>query len=48
MSAAAVPGGYLLVGADGGVFTFGTARFSASLAGQPLGRPDRGGCANLG
>jgi S-formylglutathione hydrolase FrmB len=39
VSAAAVPGGYLLVGADGGVFTFGRARYFGSLAGHPLRAP---------
>jgi hypothetical protein len=37
--AAAVPGGYLLVGADGGVFTFGAARFFGGLAGHRLTAP---------
>ncbi len=37
--AAAVPGGYVLVGADGGVFTFGRARFFGSLGGRPLAAP---------
>jgi hypothetical protein len=31
--------GYWLVGADGGVFTFGDAQFYGSMAGQPLNKP---------
>jgi GH25 family lysozyme M1 (1,4-beta-N-acetylmuramidase) len=31
--------GYVLAAADGGVFTFGTARFFGSMAGHPLNRP---------
>ena len=31
--------GYVLVGSDGGVFTFGTARFFGSLAGHALNKP---------
>ena len=31
--------GYWLVGADGGVFTFGDAQFSGSLAGTRLNAP---------
>jgi GH25 family lysozyme M1 (1,4-beta-N-acetylmuramidase) len=31
--------GYVLVGADGGVFTFGTADFFGSFAGHPLNKP---------
>jgi hypothetical protein len=37
--AAAVRGGYILVGADGGVFTFGNAQFHGGLAGQRLRAP---------
>jgi hypothetical protein len=32
-------GGYYLVGADGGVFTFGDAHFKGSMAGKPLHKP---------
>ena len=35
-------GGYWLVGADGGVFTFGSAQFYGSLAGKPLAAPITG------
>ena len=43
--------GYWTVATDGGIFTFGTARFSGSMGGHPLNRPivamaatpDRGG-----
>jgi hypothetical protein len=33
------PTGYWLVAADGGVFTFGSARFAGSAASRPLNRP---------
>ena len=33
------PPGYLLVGADGGVFSFGSASFEGSMAGQHLAAP---------
>jgi hypothetical protein len=39
VAAAAVPGGYFLVAADGGVFTFGTAKFAGSLAARRLPAP---------
>jgi hypothetical protein len=32
-------GGYWLVGTDGGVFSFGDARFAGSMGGTPLNRP---------
>ena len=32
-------GGYYLVAADGGVFTFGDARFQGSMGGTPLNKP---------
>jgi hypothetical protein len=38
-SAAALRGGYILVGADGGVFTFGNAQFRGGLAGRRLSAP---------
>ena len=31
--------GYWLVGSDGGVFTFGDARFAGSMGGKPLNKP---------
>jgi hypothetical protein len=31
--------GYRFVGADGGVFSFGTAQFFGSMAGQHLNQP---------
>jgi hypothetical protein len=34
--------GYWLVGADGGVFTFGDARFFGSMGSQPLNQPTTG------
>lgn len=39
VGAAAVPGGYFLVAADGGVFTFGSAKFAGSLAARRLPAP---------
>jgi hypothetical protein len=41
IAAAPTPGGggYWLVGTDGGVFSFGDARFSGSMGGTPLNRP---------
>ena len=39
VGAAAVPDGYILVGADGGVFTFGNAQFFGSLSGRRLSAP---------
>ncbi|MGH2689765.1 MAG: TolB family protein [Actinomycetota bacterium] len=33
------PGGYRLVGSDGGIFTFGDARFHGSTGAVPLARP---------
>jgi Cu/Zn superoxide dismutase len=36
---ATLPAGYVLVAADGGVFTFGEAVFRGSRAGQPVNRP---------
>jgi hypothetical protein len=34
--------GYWIVAADGGVFTFGNARFRGSLGGSPVPRPITG------
>jgi hypothetical protein len=31
--------GYWEVASDGGIFSFGTARFSGSMAGTPLNKP---------
>jgi hypothetical protein len=39
MAAAPDSKGYWLVGADGGVLSFGSAKFHGSMAGQPLNRP---------
>jgi hypothetical protein len=32
-------GGYWLVGSDGGIFSFGDAKFFGSMGGQPLNKP---------
>jgi hypothetical protein len=45
MAATADGGGYWLVGADGGVFAFGDARFHGSLAGTRLSGPVVGATA---
>jgi hypothetical protein len=37
--------GYWLVGADGGVFTFGDAQFYGSMGGKHLNRPVVGGAS---
>ena len=39
MAATADDGGYWLVAADGGVFSFGDAPFYGSLGGKPLNAP---------
>ncbi len=39
MAATADGQGYYLVGADGGVFAFGDARFWGSMGGRPLAQP---------
>lgn len=39
IAAAATVGGYYLVAADGGIFTFGTAPFYGSIGGHPLNKP---------
>jgi Cu/Zn superoxide dismutase len=36
---AALPGGYLLVASDGGIFAFGAARFAGGRGGERLNRP---------
>ena len=39
MAAAPTGGGYWLVAADGGIFTFGNAGFFGSMGGKPLNQP---------
>jgi len=39
MAVDASSGGYWLVAADGGVFTFGDAGYRGSMGGQPLNMP---------
>jgi hypothetical protein len=39
MAATSDGGGYWLVAADGGVFSFGDAAFQGSMGGQPLNSP---------
>jgi methionine-rich copper-binding protein CopC len=38
-AASASTAGYIVVGSDGGVFTFGSATFEGSMGGQPLNAP---------
>jgi hypothetical protein len=38
-AASASTAGYIVVGSDGGVFTFGSATFEGSMGGQPLNKP---------
>jgi hypothetical protein len=39
MVATASGRGYYLVAADGGIFSFGDARFAGSMGGRPLNAP---------